>query len=40
MVYICVAFSFMLLIWLFFPSMMSTVMEAVDVADYFIEYAL
>lgn len=40
LVYICVAFSFMLLIWLFFPSMISTVMEAVDVADYFIEYVL
>ena len=40
LVYICVAFSFMLLIWLFFPSMIDTVLEAVDVADYFIEYVL
>jgi hypothetical protein len=40
LVYICVAFSFMLLVWLFFPSMIDTILEAVDVADYFIEYVL
>lgn len=40
LVYICVAFSFMLLVWLFFPSMIDTILEAVDVADYFIEYIL
>jgi hypothetical protein len=37
---ICVIFSFMLLVWLFFPSMMDTVMEALDVGSYFIEYIL
>ena len=40
LVLICVILSFMLLIWLAFPSMMDTVMEALDVGDYFIEYIL
>ncbi len=40
LVNICVIFSFMLLIWLFFPSMIDTVLEALDVVDYFIEYVL
>lgn len=40
LVLICVIFSFMLLVWLFFPSMMDTVMEALDVGGYFIEYIL
>ena len=40
LVLICVIFSFMILVWLFFPSMMDTVMEALDVGGYFIEYIL
>lgn len=38
--FICVVFSFMLLIWLFFPTMMDTVVEALDVGGYFVEYIL
>ena len=33
----CVVFLFMLLIWLAYPTMMGTVMDALDVVDYFIE---
>ena len=40
LVLICVILSFMLLVWLAFPSMIDTVMEALDVGDYFIEYIL
>ena len=40
LVLICVILSFMVLIWLVFPSMMDTVMEALDVGSYFIEYIL
>lgn len=40
LVYICVVFFFMLLIWIFFPTMIDTVMEVLDVGDYFIEYIL
>lgn len=40
LVFICVVLSFMLLIWIFFPTMMDTVMEALDVGGYFVEYIL
>ena len=40
LVFICVVFSFMLLIWIFFPTMMDTVVEALDVGGYFVEYIL
>ena len=40
LVYICVIFSFMLLIWIFFPTMIDTITEVLDVGDYFIEYIL
>ncbi len=40
LIIICVVFSFMLLIWIFFPTMMDTVVEALDVGGYFVEYIL
>lgn len=40
LVYICVILSFMLLIWIFFPTMMDTVMEALDIVGYYTEYIL
>ena len=40
LVFICVVLSFMLLIWIFFPTMMDTVMEALDIVGYFVEYIL
>ena len=36
----CVILSFMFLIWLAFPSMMGTVMGALDIVDYYAEYLL
>lgn len=39
-VIICVVVSFMLLIWIFYPTMMDTMMEVLDVGGYFIEYIL
>jgi hypothetical protein len=40
LVSICVILSFMLLIWIFFPTMMDTVMEALDIVGYYTEYIL
>ena len=40
LIIICVVFSFMLLVWLAYPSMIDTVMEALEVGDFFIEYVL
>lgn len=40
LVIICVVVSFMLLIWIFYPTMMDTMMEVLDVGGYFIEYIL
>ena len=40
LVLVCVIFSFMLLVWLAFPAMMDTIMEALDVGGYFIENIL
>lgn len=40
LVTLCVTLSFMLLIWIFFPSMMDTVKEALDIVSYFTEYIL
>lgn len=40
LVNICIVISFMLLIWMFFPKMMDTLKEALDVVGYFIEYIL
>lgn len=38
LIIICVVFSFMLLVWLAYPSMIDNVMEALEVGDFFIEY--
>ena len=40
LVSVCVVASFMLLIWLFFPTMIDTVMEALDIVGYYTEYIL
>ena len=40
LVFICVIFSFMLLVRLFFPTMMDTVVEALDIVGYVVEYLL
>ena len=40
LVSVCVILSFMLLIWLFFPTMMDTVMEVLDIVGYVVEYLL
>ena len=40
LVIICVILSFMLLVWVFFPTMMDTVVEALDIVRYFTEYIL
>ena len=37
---ICVVFSFMLLIWLFFPTKMDTIKEVLDIVGYYTEYIL
>ena len=40
LVIVCVVVSFMFLIWLFFPTMIDTVMEALDIVEYYTEYML
>ena len=40
LVSICVIFSFMFLIWIFFPTMMDSIMEALDIVGYYTEYIL
>ncbi len=40
LVSVCVVVFFMLLIWLFFPTMIDTVMEALDIVGYYTEYIL
>jgi hypothetical protein len=40
LVSICVLFSFMLLIWIFYPTMMDTFIEVLDVFGYYTEYIL
>ena len=37
---ICVLFFFMILIWVFYPSMIDTVIEVLDVFGYYTEYIL
>ena len=40
LVNICVISSFMFLIWIFFPTMIDTVIEALDIIGYYTEYLL
>lgn len=40
LVSVCVVVFFMFLIWLFFPTMIDTVMEALDIVGYYTEYIL
>ena len=40
LVSICVIFSFMFLIWIFFPTMMDSIMEALDIVGFYTEYIL
>lgn len=40
LVSICVVCFFMLLVWLFYPTMMDTVIEALDIVGYYFEYIL
>lgn len=40
LVSICVVLSFMLLIWLFFPTMIDSIIEAMDIVGYYTEYIL
>ena len=40
LVNICVVSSFMFLIWIFFPTMIDTVIEALDIIGYYTEYLL
>ena len=40
LVFICIVISFMFLIWMFYPSMMDTMIEALDIVSFYTEYVL
>ena len=40
LVSICIILSFMLLIWLFFSTMIDSIIEALDIVGYYTEYIL